>query len=458
MPAKKIVILGGGESGVGAARLAQAKGYDVFLSDQGALAEPYRLALSTAGIPFEEGGHTEEWILDAAEVVKSPGIPATVPLVQNLRARGVPVISEIEFAARYTKAKLIGITGSNGKTTTTLLTYHLLRTAGLNAGLAGNIGDSFAAQVIDDPFDYFVLELSSFQLDDLYDTHLDVRVLLNITPDHLDRYEYQFENYVASKFRILQNARPSDCFIYFAESQPILDGLATRNPAVQRLPITLAARTGAAPGGYYEDGRLTARFHDQTFTVAQADTSLRGPHNAINTLAAVLAAQSVGVSNEALAEGVKTFKNAAHRLEPAGTINGVEYINDSKATNVDSVFYALSSLTSPTVWIAGGLDKGNDYGQIVDVVRQKVKALICLGADNHTLLNYFGGIIPVIHETHDMRTAVAQALTLAKAGDVVLLSRACASFDLFKNYEDRGNQFKAAVNELIGKPIDRPVE
>lgn len=447
MSVQKIVILGGGESGVGAALLAQAKGFDVFLSDKGALKESYRIALQTAQIPFEEGKHTEEQILNAIEVIKSPGIPETAPLVQKLRAQGTPIISEIEFAARYTRAKLIGITGSNGKTTTTLLTYHLLKTAGFNVGLAGNIGDSFAQQVITDHFDYFVLELSSFQLDDMYNTHLDVMVLLNITPDHLDRYGYNFQNYVDSKFRILQNARPDDTFIFFAESQPIQEQLKTRKPMVTRLPVSLQGVV--SPGGYLQNGQLITASQHTSFSIAQTDTPLRGPHNAINMLSAIVAAQSVGVSNEALAQGLKTFQNAAHRLEPAGTIDGVQFINDSKATNVDSVFYALSSMDTPTVWIAGGLDKGNDYSQLDELVQQHVKALICLGIDNHKLVDYFGSKIPIIYETQSVTDAVAKGLELAQPGEVVLLSPACASFDLFKNYEDRGNQFKAAVQKLI---------
>ena len=447
MVVQKIVVLGGGESGVGAALLAQAKGFDVFLSDRGSLAESYRSTLQDAGIPFEEGQHTEERILTASEVIKSPGIPATVPLVQKLRAQGTPVISEIEFAARYTRARLIGITGSNGKTTTTLLIYHLLKTAGLNVGLAGNIGDSFAEQVITDTFDYFVLELSSFQLDDMYHTHLDVMVLLNITPDHLDRYDYNFAQYVASKFRILQNALPEDDFIYFAESQPIMAELARHTPTVQSLPISLV--TTVSPGGYLADGQLRATSKGQSFTLAQAETPLRGPHNAINMLAAILAAQSVGVAKEAIETGLKTFQNAAHRLEPVGTINGVQFINDSKATNVDSVFYALSSMNAPVIWIAGGLDKGNDYSQLDELVGQKVKALICLGVDNHKLVDYFGNTVSAIHETQQVEEAVAQGLAWAQPGDVVLLSPACASFDLFKNYEDRGNQFKETVKNLM---------
>ncbi|MFD2572613.1 UDP-N-acetylmuramoyl-L-alanine--D-glutamate ligase [Spirosoma soli] len=447
MAGSKVVILGGGESGVGAALLAQAKGFDVFLSDKGKLKESYRTTLQNAGIPFEEGEHTEERVLGADEVIKSPGIPSTVPLVQKLRAQGTSVISEIEFAARYTKAKLVGITGSNGKTTTTLLTYHLFKTAGLNVGLAGNVGDSFAEQVIDDTFDYFVLELSSFQLDDMYQTHLDIMVLLNITPDHLDRYGYNFQNYVDSKFRILQNARPDDDFIFFRESQPIADELAKRTPTVHQLPISLEASVEV--GGYRQDEQLIAINRNHRFSIPQAETTLRGPHNAINMLAAILAAQSVSVPEEAIAEGLKTFENAAHRLEPAGTINGVQFINDSKATNVDSVFYALSSMDAPTIWIAGGQDKGNDYSQLDQVVQQKVKALICLGVDNHKLVDYFGSKVISIYETQDVQDAVAHGLAFGQPGDVVLLSPACASFDLFKNYEDRGNQFKESVRNLM---------
>lgn len=447
MAGVKLAILGGGESGVGAALLAQANGFDVFLSDRSPLNEKYRVRLIEAGIPFEEGQHTESRILDAVEVVKSPGIPSTAPLVQQLRAQGTPVISEIEFAARYTDAKLIAITGSNGKTTTTLLTYHLLKSAGLTVGLGGNVGDSFAGQVLTTKADYYVLELSSFQLDDMYDTHLDMMVLLNITPDHLDRYGYNFQNYVESKFRIIQNARPDDTFIYFQESAPILTELAKRQPVVRQLPISL--ETNVAEGGYLADGQLIATANGQQLTLPQTETTLRGPHNAINSLAAILVAQSLGISNEAIVAGLKTFTNAAHRLEPAGTVDGVQYINDSKATNVDSVFYALSSMEAPTVWIAGGQDKGNDYQQLDEMVQQHVKALVCLGIDNQKLLTYFAGKIPEIRESRSMEDAIAQARSLSAPGDVVLLSPACASFDLFKNYEDRGNQFKAIVQSMV---------
>jgi UDP-N-acetylmuramoylalanine--D-glutamate ligase len=440
----RLIILGGGESGVGAALLGQAKGYDVFLSDRGTLKPAYRQTLDAAGIPYEEGQHTESLILNATEVVKSPGIPDTVPLVQTLRERNVPVISEIEFAARYTRAKLIGITGSNGKTTTTLLTYHLLKTAGYNVGLAGNIGESFAKQVIEDTFDYFVLEISSFQLDTMYETRLDTAILLNITPDHLDRYGYVFQNYVDSKFRIGQNQRTQDTFIYFLENEPTVQELAKRQPDVYTLPISLEAQP--QPGGYVAEGRLHAQWHDRMFDAELGTLPLRGPHNTLNMLAATLAALSVGVPNAAIAEGLGTFQNAAHRMEPAGSIGGVRFINDSKATNVDSVFYALSSMDAPTIWIAGGVDKGNDYTQLDEVARRHVKALICLGVDNSKLVGHFSGTLPIIRETQRISEAVTIALSLAQPGDVVLLSPACASFDLFKNYEDRGEQFKLAVN------------
>ncbi|NID11519.1 UDP-N-acetylmuramoyl-L-alanine--D-glutamate ligase [Fibrivirga algicola] len=445
----RLVILGGGESGVGAALLGQAKGYDVFLSDRSPLKATYLDTLREADIPFEEGQHTESLILNATEVVKSPGIPDTVPLILKLKELGIPVISEIEFAARYTTAKLIGITGSNGKTTTTLLTYHLLKTAGLNVGLAGNVGDSFAKQVINDTFDYFVLELSSFQLDSMYNTRLDTAVLLNITPDHLDRYAYDFKNYVASKFRVLQNLRPEDTFIYFRENAPTQQELALRSPNVYTIPISL--KTSVTPGGYVQEGRLVAQFRERHFSAETVDLPLKGPHNALNMLAAILAAQSMNVPDNAILEGLRSFKNAAHRMEPAGTINGIRFINDSKATNVDSVFYALSSMDAPTIWIAGGQDKGNEYSQLDEVVGQHVKALICLGKDNKKLVDYFSDKLVTIRETQDVREAVQLALELGQPGDIAILSPACASFDLFKNYEDRGNQFKACVAEQIAK-------
>lgn len=446
MEGQSIVILGGGESGVGAALLAKAKGFQVFLSDRGTLKESYRNELRQNSIDFEEGIHTEERVLQANLIVKSPGIPDTVPLVQKLRERGTPVIGEIEFAARYTNAKLVGITGSNGKTTTTLLIYHLLKTAGLNVGLAGNVGDSFAKQVLHNVFDWYVLELSSFQLDTMYDTRLNVAVLLNITPDHLDRYGYVFQNYVEAKFRILQNMQADDSFIYFRENPTIATELTKRAVLPRPLPISL--EQPIEPGGYFLNDTLYTQTDAAPFALTVADLPLKGPHNAINMLAAVLAAQSVGVSSEAIAEGLQTFQNAAHRLEPAGVVGGVTFINDSKATNVDSVFYALASMTTPTVWIAGGQDKGNDYSQLDDLARQRVKALICLGKDNTKLVAHFTNMIPQIFETRSVTEAVQKSLEWAAPGETVLLSPACASFDLFRNYEDRGEQFKLAVNSL----------
>jgi len=443
MNGQKLVVLGGGESGVGAALLGKAKGFDVFLSDRGGLKSQYRDELRQNNIDFEEGTHTEDRVLQADLVVKSPGIPDTVPLVQKLNTQGIPVISEIEFAARYTKAKLVGITGSNGKTTTTLLIYHLMKTAGLNVGLAGNIGDSFAKQVIDDTFDWFVLEISSFQLDTMYATRINIAVLLNITPDHLDRYDYSFQNYVDSKFRIVQNMEPDDDFIYFCESPAIAAEFTKRSIAPRPLPISLDKPVD--PGGFFLNGELTAQNGEARFSLPVVDLPLKGPHNAINMLAAVLAAQSVGVSAEVIADGLHTFKNAAHRLEPAGVVKGVTFINDSKATNVDSVFYALASMTVPTVWIAGGQDKGNDYSQLDELVRQRVKGLICLGKDNAKLVAHFSDIVPQIFETQSVTEAVLKGQEWAEPGEVVLLSPACASFDLFRNYEDRGEQFKLAV-------------
>ncbi|GAB3329909.1 UDP-N-acetylmuramoyl-L-alanine--D-glutamate ligase [Larkinella ripae] len=442
-----MVILGGGESGVGAALLAKANGYDVFLSDRGLLQDAYRQVLEQQAIPFEEGQHTEARILQATEVVKSPGIPEKAPIIQQLRQQTIPIISEIELAARYTNATLIGITGSNGKTTTTLLTYHLLKTAGLNVGLAGNIGDSFARQVLENSFDYYVLELSSFQLDDMHRARLNVAILLNITPDHLDRYEYRFQKYVDSKFRILQNMTADDTFIYYQESPAITEALPAKKPVARRLPVSLTDTP--KPGAFLRDNFLIVANKEQTFEASLGDLPLKGKHNAINMLAATLAAQAVGVQPDALLRGLQTFQNAAHRLEPAGEIKGVQFINDSKATNVDSVYYALESMTTPVIWIAGGLDKGNEYDQLLALVREKVKALICLGKDNQKLVQFFSATVPTLFETQDVKEAVAKGLELAQPGDTVLLSPACASFDLFHNYEDRGNQFKEAVKRIM---------
>lgn len=439
----KVVILGGGESGVGAALLAKAKGFDVFLSDRGVLGETYRQTLLSNGIAFEESRHTETLILDADEVVKSPGIAEKTELVQKILDQGIRIVSEIEFASRYTKATLIGITGSNGKTTTTLLTYHLLKSAGLNVGLAGNIGESFAKQVIHDTHDYYVLEISSFQLDNCYTFHPKVAVLLNITPDHLDRYAYDFQKYAAAKFRITQAMTADDPFIYYLEDKAIAQGLAARTLPVQQRPVSLT--TEVEVGGHLSDGQLVVKSNGLEYRITCEELPIQGKHNAINAMAAMLACQAVGVDEAKVREGLKTFRNAPHRLEAVGEINGIRFVNDSKATNVDSVFYALGSFNQPIVWIAGGIDKGNDYTQIEELVREKVKALICLGKDNHQLTEFFEGKIPVIVETQEVAEAVRKGLELAQPGDVVLLSPACASFDLFKNYEDRGTQFREAV-------------
>lgn len=443
---RKLVILGGGESGVGAALLGKAQGFEVFLSDKSPLQDAYRDVLLANEIPFEEGVHSEDKILLASEVIKSPGIPDSVAIVQELHRRNIPVISEIEFAARYTDAKLIAITGSNGKTTTTLLIYHLLREAGLSVGLAGNVGTSFAAQVIDSPKDYYVLEISSFQLDNMNDFRANVALLLNITPDHLDRYDYDFQKYVQSKFRITQNQTYDDDFIYFAESDALAAELGKRTLPAQMWPVSLEKKLDK--GGFLSEGDLTARSHGQEFSVRFDELPIQGPHNAINALSAILAAQTVGLTSEQIGVGLRTFTNAPHRLESVATIGGVEYVNDSKATNVDSVFYALGSFDRPIILIIGGVDKGNDYSQIEPLVRGKVKGMIALGTDTKKLTSFFGKITPQFHETQSLKEAVQTAQSWAKPGDVILLSPACASFDLFKNYQDRGEQFKEEVRTL----------
>ena len=444
---KKIVILGGGESGVGAALLANAKGFEVFLSDKGLLSDKYKEILSQNNIPFEEGEHTESRILDAHEVIKSPGIPDKVELIKKLHSLRIPVISEIEFASRYTKAKIIAITGSNGKTTTTLLTYHILKNAGLNVGLAGNVGESFAKQVIEDTFDYFVLELSSFQLDNCFNFKADVAILLNITPDHLDRYNYDFQNYIESKFRILQNMTVNDDFIYYQESEALMGELSKRTDlTVKRLPVSLTEKI--EQGGSLMNTIIHCQYKQNSFDFPISGLPIKGLHNVINAMCAVLVCQSLGLDNEQIMTGLKSFQGVEHRLEPCGEIKGVKYINDSKATNVDSVFYALGSYDDSIILIMGGVDKGNDYRQIEQLMEQKVKALICLGTDNSKLVEFFGKKVPMIFTVDSMQKAVQLSSDLGTEGDVVLLSPACASFDLFKNYEDRGKQFKAAVAGL----------
>jgi UDP-N-acetylmuramoylalanine--D-glutamate ligase len=438
----KIAILGGGESGVGAALLAKAKGFTVFLSDKGPIADTYKAILVANGISFEENTHTEQHIFDADEIIKSPGIPSKAELIVKLVALKKPIISEIEFAARYTKAKLIAITGSNGKTTTTLLVYHILKTAGLKVGLAGNIGDSFAKQVINDQYDFYVLELSSFQLDNMYQFRANIAILLNITPDHLDRYNYDFEQYVASKFRITQNMTSTDTFVYFAESEPVVKWLSANKLAASTMTVSLLPNSNT--NAYTAHNNL---YVQQQIFDTQA-LPLKGPHNHINMMCAVLVAQQVGLSQEQIQGALMSFENAPHRLEYVATHNGVDYINDSKATNVDSVYYALGSYTQPIVLILGGVDKGNDYSQILPLVQQKVKAIICMGQNNDKLLQYFAGKVEHLADTHSIAEAITAAENIASKGDIVLLSPACASFDLFKNYLDRGEQFKQLVKNL----------
>lgn len=436
----KIVVLGGGESGVGAALLAKSKGFDVFLSDQGLLKDPFQQTLANHSIRFESGQHSLDEILSASEIIISPGIPEKNEVVKAIKAKGISLISEIEFAARYTDAKIIAITGSNGKTTTTLLTYHLLKEAGFNVGLGGNIGQSFAKQVLDDTYDYFVLEISSFQLDRCFSFSPDVAILLNITPDHLDRYEYKFENYIFSKFRMFQNASEKTTCIYWADDEVIQQHL-DRIPRTQQKTISFSKPDASAK---IKDHQI--EFSSGTFDLAAAP--IQGPHNAINMSAAMLAAQAVGISLADIKSHITTFQNAPHRLEPCGNWNGISFINDSKATNVDAVFYALNSFRKPIILIMGGVDKGNEYEVLDALVNEKVKALICLGKDNNKLESHFGPICPQIFSTDVLEEAIKKGMEWGVSGDVVLLSPACASFDLFKNYEDRGNQFKEAVNRL----------
>ena len=448
---ERVAILGAGESGTGAALLAQVKGFDVFVSDQGTIKNKYRDDLLRNKIEFEEGMHTESKILNATLIIKSPGIPEKAEIIKKAKAAGIEIIDEIEFGFRYINGKVIAITGTNGKTTTTLLTYHLMKSAGFSVSLAGNVGESLARKVANGNSDWYVLEISSFQLDGTKTFKPEIGILLNITPDHLDRYEYNIQNYVNSKFQLIQKMDDESHFIYYADDEVISKELAARQIVPQQLPVSLKSKTPV-----HFNGEM--RFNlDEKFTIAQSDTTLKGPHNLINTMAAVSAVYLAGAKLESIREGLKTFKNAPHRLELIATINGVDFVNDSKATNVDSVVYGLGSYNQPLVWIAGGIDKGNDYNMIKGQVQEKVKSLICLGKDNEKLKKFFGGIVPSISETQSVPELVRMALKEAKKGDVVLLSPACASFDLFKNYEDRGDQFRRAVldlkNELEGSSV-----
>ena len=442
----RLAILGAGESGVGAAYLAKQQGYDVFVSDFGAIEANYKKQLQEWGIPFEENKHTEEDILKAVEVIKSPGIPDKAPIVKKIKEKNIPVISEIEFAGRYTDAKIIGITGSNGKTTTTSLTYHILKSAGLNVGLAGNIGKSFAYQVATEKFDWYVLELSSFMLDDMYRFKTDIAILLNITPDHLDRYEYKMENYVASKFRITQNQTGNDAFIYCADDAETIKGMAGINFAATLYPFSIEQKV--EPGAYLEKDNIVINIHQQHFQMSITELALQGKHNIYNSMASGIVAKLLELRDPLIRESMGNFKNIEHRLESVGKISGISFINDSKATNVNSTWYALESMTSDVILILGGVDKGNDYSMLKDLVRQKVKAIVCLGKDNKRIHDAFENVVDVIVNTYSAQEAVQVSYHLATKGDTVLLSPACASFDLFKNYEDRGRQFKQAVKEL----------
>ena len=451
----KLVALGGGESGVGAALLGRHLGYEVFLSDKGKLAESYRDELITHRIAFEEGQHSMDRIFAAELVVKSPGIPDTVPMVVALRERGIEVISEIEFAGRHTEAKMVCITGSNGKTTTTLLTCHILTTAGIDAGLAGNVGRSLAAQVAEDAHPLYVVELSSFQLDGMFDFRADIAVLTNITPDHLDRYDHKFENYIDSKFRILNNMRPQDLFIYGLDSEAVGHRLRQVRVVPRMAGFIYADRSiweknTCRSGAWMEGEEVVVQLENRQFRIAKQEISIQGRHNVYNAMAAILACMQVGVSDEKIAEGLRTFPQVEHRLETVRVVEGVTYINDSKATNVDSAWYALDSMTTPVIWIAGGTDKGNDYSVLFDLVKEKVKLLICMGVDNKKLIESFSPICEVV-DTHSLDETMEVAYRRAEKGDVVLLSPCCASFDLFKNYENRGEMFKEKVKKLKTK-------
>lgn len=442
----RIVVLGGGESGVGSAVLAKVKGFEVFLSDMGKLSEKYSTMLKEWDIPFEQGQHTEDLILNADEVIKSPGIPETAPMVQKVLDKGIGVISEIEFAGRYDSAKKVCITGSNGKTTTTSLIYHLLQQAGLNVGLGGNIGKSYAYQVATEQHDIYVLELSSFQLDNVYDFKADIAIITNITPDHLDRYGYNMENYVKSKFRITRNMSSEDCFIFCSDDEITINHLNKIVVQAQKLPFT--QKNEVEQGAFVKEDRMVVRYKEQECDMYLQELALGGKHNVYNSMAAALAAKAMDIDNQVIRDGLATFQAVEHRLENVLSIREVLYINDSKATNVDAAWYALECQTRPVIWIVGGTDKGNDYSTLVDLAREKVKAIICMGLDNAKIHAAFEGVVPQMHDVTSAQAAVKLADSLAVAGDVVLLSPCCASFDLFKNYEDRGRQFKEAVRNL----------
>lgn len=442
----RLVVLGGGESGVGAAILGRAKGMDVFLSDSGEIPSKYKDTLNEYGIPFEEGHHTPALILSATVVVKSPGIPPYAPMVRKITEKGIPVLSEIEFAAGFTDARMVCITGSNGKTTTTLLAYHILREAGLDAGLAGNVGKSLARQVAEDPHEIYVIELSSFQLENMYRFKANIAVIMNITPDHLDRYDHKMENYVAAKFRILRNQTKEDCFIYWQDDPIVREQIKHVQSEAMRLPFGVDKEDGSA--AWTEDGIVHFSTPGEVWEIPRDKLSLTGLHNLYNSMAAGLSASVLKIKKDVIRHALEDFEAVEHRLEYVDTIDGVRYVNDSKATNVNSTWYALESMSTPTVLILGGKDKGNDYSEIEELVRQKVKAIVCMGLHNEKLLGFFTGKVDRIVSTSSLDDAMKACRELAREGDTVLLSPCCASFDLFKSYEDRGERFKAAVRKM----------
>ena len=442
----RLVILGGGESGVGTAILGKKKGYDVFVSDFGKIKGNYKEILLINGIAWEDEKHTEELILNADVVMKSPGIPDKSPIVKKLKEKGIPVMSEIEFAAPFTNATIIGITGSNGKTTTTMLTHHLLKSAGLNAGIGGNIGKSFAWQVADNKYDSYVLELSSFQLDGIKDFKPHIAVITNISPDHLDRYDYKYENYIDSKFRITMNQTEDDYLIYDADDEAIKEWFKTHKTKAKLIPFSLTKTF--SEGIFINNNKMEIKISQEEFTMDTEYIALEGKHNMKNAMAATSVAKLMQIRKATIRESLSNFQGVEHRLEKVLKIQNVQYINDSKATNVNATFYALDSMNTPTVWIVGGVDKGNDYNELMSLVREKVKAIICLGVDNKKIIDVFGNVVDIMIEVDNMDDAVKMAERLTEKGDSVLLSPACASFDLFESYEDRGNQFKKAVKNL----------
>ncbi len=443
---KRLVILGGGESGVGTAILGRQKGYEVFVSDFGKIKPNYKEVLTINGIKWEEETHTEKKILNADVVMKSPGIPDKSPIVKKLKELKIPVISEIEFAAPFTNAKTIGITGSNGKTTTTMLTYHILKSAGLNVGLAGNIGKSFAWQVAEDNYEYYVLELSSFQLDGITNYKPEIAIITNISPDHLDRYDYKYENYIASKFRITMNQTKDDFLIYDADDEAIAEWFKNNKTKAQLIPFSLTKTF--EKGAFIKDKKMEVNINEEEFIMETEYIALEGKHNMKNAMAATSVAKLLQIRKATIRESLSNFQGVEHRLEKVLKIQNVQYINDSKATNVNAAFFALDSMNVPTIWIVGGVDKGNDYSELMSLVHEKVKAIVCLGVDNKKIIDAFGNVVDMMIEVDNMNDAVKMAQRLAEKGDAVLLSPACASFDLFENYEDRGRQFKNAVQNL----------